>query len=229
MLENILLLHGALGTKEQFNELKDLLSTKYNVLVLNFEGHGDSISTNNFTIELFVDNVIEFLNHSKIEKTHIFGYSMGGYVALKLALRMPKLASKIITLGTKFNWSKEATAKEIKLLNPEIMEQKVPDFVSALAKLHQPNDWKNIVSKTAGLMISIESVSKLNSDDLKQIQNEVLIGIGDKDRMVTLEESEKVFSCLDKAQLTIIENTQHPIETVDKVLLANLIEGFINK
>ena len=47
------------------------------------------------------------------------GHSMGGYVALKLALKRPELVDRIITLGTKFNWTPEVAAKEVKMLNPD--------------------------------------------------------------------------------------------------------------
>ena len=226
MLDTILLLHGALGTSEQFNELKELLSAKYNVLVLNFEGHADSKSKDEFTLELFVANALELLDRSKVRKTHIFGYSMGGYVALKMALKEPDRISKIVTLGTKFNWSKEATEKEVQLLNPEIMEQKVPRFAEVLSKLHY--DWKSVVNRTSKLMISIESSSKLLCDDLGQIKNDVLIGIGTEDRMVSLEESLNAVSCLGNARIEVLENTHHPFETVDKVKLMAIIVGIID-
>ena len=53
---------------------------------------------------------------------------MGGYVALQLANKHPKYVQKIITLGTKFAWDKETAAKEVKMLNPEKIEEKIPAF-----------------------------------------------------------------------------------------------------
>src|SRR5690606_24344812 len=114
----LLLLHGALGSSEQFLPLQEILSSDREVFTMDFEGHGKSESKGNFTIELFTQNVIDFLKENKILKVDIFGYSMGGYVALNLASNYTDLAGKIITLGTKFDWPTAFAEKEIKMLNP---------------------------------------------------------------------------------------------------------------
>jgi pimeloyl-ACP methyl ester carboxylesterase len=196
---------------------------------MNFEGHGDYLSSNEFSMQLFVDQVISFLKQSKVENTHIFGYSIGGYVALKLALKAPNMVSKIITLGTKFDWSKEATDKEIAMLNPELMEAKIPDYVAILKSLHSPNNWKDVVGKTANLMLSLVSGSKLSSEDLMLIENDVLISVGEKDRMVSIEESSMAVSFLRNANLKVIDNFRHPLELVDKEMLSRIICDFLKK
>ena len=109
--ENIVLLHGALGTKKQLDKLSHLLSSKFNVYSLDFDGHGSKVSGKEFSMELFKNNVVDFILEHGIEKTHVFGFSMGGYVALNLAKTHPHLISNIVTLGTKFNWSQEAAEK----------------------------------------------------------------------------------------------------------------------
>jgi len=91
------------------------------------------------------------------------GYSMGGYVALYLALMQNNLIHNIVTLGTKFNWSKEAVDKETKLLNPEIMLEKIPAYAKTLETKHGSH-WKELVIKTAGMMNDIGNNNFLNSD-----------------------------------------------------------------
>jgi len=229
MKKYVLLLHGALGTKDQFNELTEYLLPNYEVLSMNFEGHGDYLSNNEFSMQLFVDQVISFLKESKVENTHVFGYSMGGYVALKLALKAPKLVVKIITLGTKFDWSKEATDKEVAMLNPEVMEVKIPDYAAILKNVHSPNNWKEVVYKTANLMLSLASGSKLSQEDLMLIENDVLISVGEKDTMVGVEESSMAVSFLRNANLKVIDNFRHPLELVDKEMLSRIICDFLKK
>src|SRR5688572_11472647 len=111
MKDNLILLHGALGSQEQLVELKTLLSEEFNVLLLDFSGHGGMEFDGPFSIDLFVADTIHLMDTHQLSVAHIFGYSMGGYVALKLAHDHPGRADKIITLGTKYSWSPESAAK----------------------------------------------------------------------------------------------------------------------
>lgn len=225
--ENIILLHGALGSKIQFQVLKNLLSSQFNVLDLNFEGHGDRFSNKEYSIDLFVENVQEKLNEINITETNIFGYSMGGYVGLKLALTKPELVKRIVTLGTKFDWNKEIVKQEVEKLNPEKIEEKVPAFANRLAELHSANNWKSVVRKTADLMEGLGNGKNLTDTDLKQINHKILIGIGAFDNMVTLEESKQALESLQNGNLLVLEGCKHPIESVNMYQLSEIISNFI--
>ncbi|MEM9824780.1 MAG: alpha/beta fold hydrolase, partial [Bacteroidota bacterium] len=132
MKENIILLHGALGSQQQMQALAPLLSPHFAVHSLNFLGHGGDPSETHFTMKALAQQVKTFIEEKQLGRTHIFGYSMGGYVALNLALDHPEQIQSIVTFGTKFNWSKEAAEKEVKMLNPELIEAKVPQFAQRL-------------------------------------------------------------------------------------------------
>ena len=119
-MKHILLLHGALGSLEQFDKLQTQLSANFIVHTLNFSGHGGQpIPKKGFSIELFANDVLNYLDEKKIPSINIFGYSMGGYVALHLAVHHPERIKSIFTLATKFEWSEESTAREVKMLNAE--------------------------------------------------------------------------------------------------------------
>ncbi|WP_298513563.1 alpha/beta hydrolase [uncultured Kordia sp.] len=224
---NLLLLHGALGSEVQLQSLQKLLATDFNVHTLNFEGHGGRTSDHEFEMERFADNVIEKLQSLGISKTHIFGYSMGGYVALTLAKKRPEMVDAIITLGTKFNWSLESAQQEVKMLNPEKIEEKIPAFAKRLHELHQPNDWKEVMHKTAAMMLALANGKKLTNADLQQIPHKVLVGIGALDNMVTVAESENAATQLPNATLKVIDEVKHPIEKVDINVLTTVIRDFI--
>ncbi|WP_298417135.1 alpha/beta hydrolase [uncultured Kordia sp.] len=227
MKQNLLLLHGALGSEVQLKPLQQLLANDFNVHTLNFEGHGGRTSDDGFDMERFADNIVEKLQTIGISQTHIFGYSMGGYVALTLAKKHPELIDKIVTLGTKFNWSLESAQQEVKMLNPEKVEEKVPAFANRLHELHQPNNWKEVMNKTASMMLDLANGKKLTNDDLHQIQHKTLIGIGSLDNMVSVAESENAATQLPNGILKIIEAIKHPIEKVDVNVLATFIRDFI--
>lgn len=219
MKKTLLLLHGALGSNRYFEDLKGRLEPDFDVYDLNFEGHGGETTENEFSIDLFATNLIDFLDQNKLTNVLVFGYSMGGYVALTVANKRPELVEKIVTLGTKFNWSPELAAKEIRMLNPEIVEEKIPKFAENLKLLHQPSDWKIVMQKTAHLMQLLGDGKGLREEDFKNIQHKVTIGIGSLDKMVSLEESESVTKLLPNGRVTVLENTPHPIEMIQQDVL----------
>jgi pimeloyl-ACP methyl ester carboxylesterase len=81
-----------------------------------------------YSFDLFADDLLRFLNEHQIEKASFFGYSMGGYAAMVLALKHPERVDRIVTLGTKFDWNPISASKETQLLNVDLMEQKIPAF-----------------------------------------------------------------------------------------------------
>lgn len=228
MKAKLLLLHGALGSMTQLDNLKKLLIPNFEIYTFNFEGHGMNNSSNKpFSIDLFTNNVIDFLTRNNIESISIFGYSMGGYVALNVANKFPENIDNIVTLGTKFNWNKTNASQEAKLLNPDKIEEKVPAFANTLTNIHGSN-WKQVVSKTASMMLDLGKDKTLTDKILQSINNKTLIIIGDKDKMVSIEESQNSASLLPNGTLQIIEGFPHAIEKTDLKLLSSAITTFQN-
>lgn len=228
-MENLLLLHGAIGSKEQLIPLAGHLNNCFNVHTLNFSGHGGLPFSELFGIEQFSNEVLNYLNENNIDRISIFGYSMGGYVALYFAKYFPERVDKIITLATKFLWTTAIAEKEIKLLNPSKIKEKLPAFAESLKKLHQSNNWEEVLQKTAAMMIRLGNNNCLQFTDYNEIITPVLIMIGDKDSMVTLEETIQVYQQLKNANLAVLSNTIHPIEKVNKERLAQEIKLFLGK
>jgi pimeloyl-ACP methyl ester carboxylesterase len=218
----VLLLHGALGSKAQLDPLKKILETQgREVYSLNFSGHSGESFRDTFGIETFSDDVMRFLTEKKISRTDIFGYSMGGYVALWVAKNNPDGIGKIVTLGTKFDWTPESAARETKKLNPEKIVEKVPAFARILEHRHAPNDWKILLHKTAEMMESLGQRPLLTEAVVKKITVPITVLLGDADDLADLDFSKKIAESLPNGQFTLLENTPHPIEKVD---LQKLIE-----
>lgn len=227
-MKKLLLLHGAIGAASQFDKLKEELKDKFEIYTLNFSGHGgEEIPNDEFSIELFAGDVLKFLEKNKIENIDVFGYSMGGYVALYIASRHKNKLNKIFTTATKFDWNEESSVKESKMLNPAKIEEKIPSFAKSLEKTHSPSDWKIVLSNTAQMMIELGKKPLLTDEVLEKIENEVLISVGDKDTMVTLEETANAAGKLKNGKLFIFSETEHPIEKIDtKKLSAEIINFF---
>jgi pimeloyl-ACP methyl ester carboxylesterase len=225
-MQPLLLLHGAIGSLDQLLPLKHELSSEFDVYCFNFPGHGGDIPVESLSIADFAKATTEFIEKHQLKNPLVFGYSMGGYVAVYLESIYPGTFQRIITLGTKYEWSEEIAAKEIKMLRPDIIEQKVPAFAQQLADRHGALEWKNLLYKTATMLVELGSHPLLSDSVLQKINCPTLLLLGEKDNMVSLEETQNAAHASVSGQYEILPNTPHPIEQVDVKLLAAKIKSF---
>ncbi|HRJ31531.1 MAG TPA: alpha/beta fold hydrolase [Cyclobacteriaceae bacterium] len=220
----VLLLHGALGASTQLEPLKHKLERSgRTVYVMNFSGHAGEPFRESFGIEIFADDILSFVIKHNLKQADVFGCSMGGYVALWFALNHPQRIGKIVTLGTKFDWSVESAEKEVRKLNADKILEKVPAFARILEHRHAPNDWKELLKKTGIMMIGLGNKPLLTQENLKTLQNHIVVCLGDQDDMADRSFSEQVANWLPNGVFRLLENTPHPIEKVDLHTVVQLI------
>ena len=229
-MQPLLLLHGAIGAPDQLFPLAEHLNRMFKVYTPGFSGHGDCpASVSPFSIELFAADVLLFMEQNQLDKVSVFGYSMGGYVALYLAKKYPEKIDKVITLATKFHWDAEIAEREIQKLNSQKIEQKLPVFAAALKQRHLLNDWKTVLQKTAEMMISLGNKNTLMAADYIAISVPTLLLLGDRDKMVSLDETVAVYRSLPDARMGVLPGMPHPIEQADLEVLSFHIGHFLGK
>lgn len=228
MKKTIILLHGAFGAQSLLESLTTELSKDFEVFSFDFSGHGKMpFSDDGFGIEAFARELKDFITSNELTSPSIFGYSMGGYVALYLATTGNTEIDRIITLGTKFDWTPESAEHEVSKMNPELMEEKIPAYTELLNKRH--HNWKELVYQTAAMMIDLGEAPPLNTETLTQIDIPVDILRGDQDHMVSQAESEAVSAQIRGASYSELSETPHPIEKVNPGKLAQKIRAILTE
>lgn len=227
-MQKLLLLHGALGSQQDFDALKVRLSGTYECYSFDFIGHGEEAGQSNpLSIETFAKQTERFATQHELQDALVFGYSMGGYVATYLHKRTTYF-SKIYTLGTKFIWQEESAQKEAKMLNPEVIVENAPVYAQSLIQKHGKVHWKTLLAKTAHMMLALGQNPALPLSDFQDIKCPIAIGLGDKDKMIPLNDAVTIKNALPNACLDILPYTQHPIDRVKTELLAMRLKYFFN-
>jgi len=225
-MEPILLLHGALGAQDQFEKLAARLSENYAVHHLNFSGHGlDTPMPEAFLPEVFMDDVLQYLDQNGLDSVNIFGYSMGGYIALMLAFHYPERVGAVLTLGTKMDWNPEGAAREASMLNPDKILEKVPAFAKALQQRHGESRWRAVLEKTAGMMQYLGEHRPLNEAALKGIAIPVTVALADADEMVRRDEAVQAAEWIPGARFQLLEGGRHAMERCPVEGVAGLVSG----
>lgn len=212
-MSTIVLLHGALATERQMLPLKVPLAD-HNVLSLTFSGHGER-TAEPLDFMRFVDDIDAVVARDGAKQVHLFGYSMGGYAALLYAAKFPDRVLSVITLGSILVWTEEALQKELRKLDPAVMEQKVPAFARTLAEWHGEDNWRNVVFGVADRMTDLARSPLLTEEVVQRIQCPVLCCVGDGDTSADPERTRQFASRLKNSRTMVLPNTRHPFEDVD--------------
>jgi len=226
--KDLLLLHGALGSQHQFGPLIEKLKADFNLFTYDLPGHGGNAIPDAFSISLFEKNLLAFLDAHQLNHVSVFGYSMGGYIALQTAKNNPGRIAKIMTLGTMLKWNPEIAASEVRMLDPDIIELKVPKFARQLEERHQPQDWKLVMKKIVEMMIDMGNGSAMTAADFEKIKIPVLAGLGSQDQMVKREDAMEMANYMLNAKFQLFEGWKHPIEGVDVEELGRFIRGYFS-
>lgn len=96
--EDVIVIHGLFGSLENLNVIAKSLAENYRVTNIDLRNHGQSFHDAQMDYQVMARDVIHLMEHLKINKAHIIGHSMGGKVAMKLALTEPSLVDKLIVL-----------------------------------------------------------------------------------------------------------------------------------
>lgn len=96
----ILCLHGHPGSGQSMSVFTNFLSQKYQTIAPDLRGYGNSRPTNKFKMEDHLDDLEELLERLKIERCLLLGWSLGGILALELALRLPQKFTGLILIAS---------------------------------------------------------------------------------------------------------------------------------
>jgi pimeloyl-ACP methyl ester carboxylesterase len=233
MANAIVCIHGALGAGAQLaplvSQLNDLSSNMLDVHAVELPGHGDTPLANDaYQVEDFAASLKDYMSARDLVGATVFGYSMGGYVALYMASEWPDLVGGVITLGTKLVWSPEIAARETSRLDAATIRAKVPKFAETLEARHRgAGGWELVLERTASLMTRLGSEPTVDAHRMSRIRTRVRLMVGDRDNVVSVDETLNAARNMPSADACVLPSTPHPFEQVRPTLVAAMICDFV--
>ena len=224
----LLLLHSALGTNHEFDKLK-LYYEDRPIILLDFPSHGESTTSLN---RLTIRDLSQYVHSLLIDRLHvpivdIIGYSMGGYVAIDLALQAPNVVRSIMSHAMKFFWTDKAIREALHGLDPKAIMLRSQKGYDVLSTMHQTNGFERTAMLASSIIESFET-QQLSIDDMKRLNCPLLLSVGDRDEMVTPEEVGDLYVQLskEKAYLTVHPNSPHHFGKIDLVSFTGAVREF---
>jgi pimeloyl-ACP methyl ester carboxylesterase len=128
----LMLLHGGIGASETFGQNLEVLAKTHRVIVPHMQGHGLTKDIDRpLRYEQMADDVAALIDHLRLGKVDIMGYSMGGGIALQIAIRHPEKVDRLVIVSTTLardGWYPEVVAAF------QDMPQKAAQVGAGLAK-----------------------------------------------------------------------------------------------
>jgi len=94
----IVIMHGIFGSADNWLTQARILSSKYRVFTVDLRNHGQSPHSDEFDYQAMVADMVEFIDEHRLKDPIIIGHSMGGKVAMNLAVAHPDKLSKLIVV-----------------------------------------------------------------------------------------------------------------------------------
>ena len=224
----VLLLHGALGAASTMAPLAERLASQFTVHGIDFVGHGRSPAPSSaLTIDVLAEQVAAYVAEHGLAPARIFGYSLGGYVALHLAATRPGVVGRVATLATKLAWSPAVSAQMARQFDADTIRAKVPKLGEQFAATHTGMGWEALLAATRGLMHDLGERPRLTLESLAALPHPVRLGVGDRDSTVSVEETLAVARALPAGELEVHPGTPHALERVDLDRLSRSIASFL--
>lgn len=221
----IIFIHGFPFSKEMWNKQMEVLNENFRVLAYDIRGHGKSYAGNDdFSIELFVRDLLSLMNVLQIEKTTLCGLSMGGYIALNAVEHHPKRFDALVLCDTNcIADSAEAKGKRMKAIEG-LWENGVEKFADdSLKNFFAQESFttkKEVIDGVREMIINTSEKSiiktllalskrKETCSKLPEIKVPVLIMVGEEDKITPPEAAQIMHENISDSELSIIKHSGH--------------------
>lgn len=114
--EPLLLLHGLGSSSQDWEYQVPEFSRRFRVIAPDFRGFGGSSRQGPYGVEVLAADMWKLLDHLKVDRFHLLGYSMGGAVALQMALDRPGRIGGLVLANTLPSFRPDTLTRRLMLL-----------------------------------------------------------------------------------------------------------------
>jgi pimeloyl-ACP methyl ester carboxylesterase len=200
----VVLLHGGLANSDYFGHQVQALAPRHRVIVVDSRGHGRSArDARPYGYDLMADDVVALLDHLRIARADIVGWSDGAIIGLDLAIRHPDRIGRVFAFA-----ANTVTAGVIDGVENN------PTFAAFIARAGEeyrrlsptPDQCQQFVDQISHMWVSEPNWT---DDQLRAIRAPVLVVDGDHDEAIRRPHTEYIAATIPGAGLLILPNASH--------------------
>lgn len=221
----IIFIHGFPLNKTMWDSQLALLKKDYRVISYDIRGHGNSeTGIDEFSIDLFVTDLINLMNALEIDKASLCGLSMGGYIALNAIEKHPERFDALVLSDTHCIADPPQVKKKrldtIESIKEFGVEKYVHDMIVSFFGPKSFITHKNVISEVKEMILNTTEQSltktllalsqrKATCNKLPEITIPVLFLVGEDDKITPPQASELMHEKIKSSTMHIISHAGH--------------------
>lgn len=240
--EPLILIHGLFGSLENLGGIARPLADHYTVYSLDLPNHGRSPHTDTMNLATMAADVLSWMDEQKLESAHILGHSLGGKVAMELALGYAERINSLVVLDiapVTYPPHHDAIFEGLLALDPGQLESRAQ--ADDLLKSHVSELpvrsflLKNLVKESQGFgwRINLSAIHQ-NYSHLIDANREdgtftgpTLFVKGGNSNYIQEKHRDAIVSRFPKAAVKIVPETGHWLHAEKSELVAGLVRRFL--
>jgi 3-oxoadipate enol-lactonase len=241
----VVFIHGFPFSHEMWEPQMNVMPNNIHAISYDVRGHGMSdVGDGQFTIELFVDDLIALLDHLFIEKAILCGLSMGGYIALRTCERHPDRVRGLILCDTKSEPDTDSAKIKRSVTIKAVKTTGVPAFAEDFVKTIF---WEKTFERNPNVIAFIKQIICSNSPRgiggtllalasrtdttpvLSSLRIPTCIIVGEHDKLTPPSEALKMHTLISGSELHVLPHAAHMSNLESIQEFNELLIAFLNK
>lgn len=238
--EPIVLVHGLGGRAEDWaNLMPQLVRDHHRVYALDLPGYGRSAEPRDASYSIAEESqaVEAFMNNLHLRRTDLAGWSMGGWIAMQVALDEPQRIRRLVifdSAGITFNlnWNTDLfepnTPAKLAVLDKLLMPGKpphVPGFVEhAIFRYEDQHGW--VVKRSMDSMLTGKA---LLDNKLGGLKMPMLIVWGAQDHLLPVSMGEQIHRDVPQSEMAIFNGCGHLAASQCAARIGPVVKGFLDE
>lgn len=221
----LVLLHGAGGCLQmELEPMAHRLSKHYKIYALDFAAHGqsDAFMDEPFEPALFIDNVAAVFDHFNLTQVNLFGFSLGGFIALSYAYHNPERVRRLAVHATHIFWDPALVETMLTRVDHENIQNTSPELVRYLGQMHGKENWISLFERTKDYTVNIINF-KEEYQHVKDVKTPTLVSSVDEDDLFEVDSPVRLHNTLANSNLAIIPGKRHAFQNVNLDLMVPLL------
>jgi esterase len=239
-----IILHGLFGSSDNWLSIAKQLAEKYTIHLLDSRNHGKSPHTDQFGYDNMAMDVREYIQDHNLKNIILMGHSMGGKVAMKIALEYPMRVKSLIIADIaprKYSIIHNHIIDALLSINPDNLDSREQADLqlsqtiksSMLRKFLLKNlyrDDDNVFKWRINLSAICKNLDSLGAQVIsnQKYESKVLFLKGELSDYITAEDENEIYSLFPKAIIKTIPRANHWLHAENPESFLNEIKSFLN-
>lgn len=240
----VIIMHGVFGMLDNWHHFAKQLSEDFWVTTLDQRNHGRSPHSEEFSYDLMVEDLKNFLWDHQIKKANLIGHSMGGKVAMFFSLRYPELVDKLIAvdIGIKSYPPRHDTIFEtlcdVDITSMHSRAEIQSQLIKTIPQKHIVNFLLKNVTRERGTenfrwKMNLKAIRKNYENLLSNVycdfqsDKKILFIKGEKSDYILDNDLSEIIELFPKAEITTIKDAGHWVHAEQEYQMLQIVRDFL--